>query len=144
MYKPPKIIDAPRYDVIGKWNKVRYYSHGIYNRVIPNKKKYVADLGLKVTGAALGYGVGWLVGETIEHIPYIRDGVQYIVDFIGIGTDLSLDALVARLGALDGLVNSGLRLCKRDLEPMEFEEIKLGRFGFSKGNVKGKFKIWLY
>ena len=53
------------------WARRTEYDNGVTLTRI-TLPKTALDLGLKVAGAAVMYGLGNLVGEVMDHIPYLN------------------------------------------------------------------------
>ena len=82
----------------------------------PTIKKAACDIGLKVAGAVLMYGVGKFIGEVADHLPYINTLIPQAVDYVAdIDVKGNLDNLVGLISGSIGFVNSGVKLDK-DLE----------------------------
>ena len=64
--------------------------------------KAALDLGLKVAGAAAMYGIGRLVGEGMDHIPYLNEWIPQAVTYVSaIDIRGNIDGLVGLLGGIN-------------------------------------------
>jgi len=96
-----------KYTTKANWKTVTKYDNGVI-LTRPNAKKVALDLGLKVAGAVVCYELGTLIGELMDHIPYINQWVPQAVDFVsGIKVAGNLDGLVGLLSGIYGWGNSG-------------------------------------
>lgn len=101
------------------WAKRTQYDNGVTvtRTTLP---KAALDLGLKVAGAAAMYGIGRLVGEGMDHIPYLNEWIPQAVNYVSaIDIQGNIDGLVGLLGGLYGLSKSGVHLNDKTLEAKE-------------------------
>ncbi len=116
------------YTTRANWKTITRYDTG-ETLTRPNAKKVALDLGLKVAGTAACYGIGMLVGELMDNIPYINQWIPQAVDYVsGIDVAGNLDGLVGLLGGLYGLSNSGTETFEDNpnkLQKVELSPIKL-------------------
>jgi len=86
----------------------------------PTLKKAVCDLALKGAGAAAMFGIGALIGEVADHIPYINTLIPQVIDYVsGIDVAGNLDGLVGILGGVYGLSRSGVKVDEDTLRAKE-------------------------
>ncbi|MBI4147323.1 hypothetical protein HY494_01580 [Candidatus Woesearchaeota archaeon] len=109
------------------WKKETRYNNGIkFTR--PTAQKIALDLGLKAAGAIVMYGLGKLVGEGMDYVPYLNEWIPRAIDYVsGIDVKGNLDGLVVLMGAVDGLNRSGTETFEDDynrLETIELSPIK--------------------
>lgn len=101
------------------WAKRTEHNNGITvtRSTLP---KTALDLGLKVAGAAAMYGIGRLVGEGVDHIPYLNEWIPQVVDYVSaIDIQGNIDGLVGLMGGIYGLSKSGVHLDDKTLEAKE-------------------------
>ena len=95
----------------------------------------VLDLGLKVTGGAMMYGLGMLGGEIIEQIPYINEAAYGAVKSLSdIDVRGNLGGLVGMITGLAGFVKSGVKLDEETMTPKDINLVPL-YLNFSKNKV---------
>lgn len=79
--------------------------------------KIALDAGLKLAGAAVMYGLGTLIGEGMDHIVYLKEWIPQVVNYVsGIDVYGNIDGLMGLLGAIHGLIKSGIHLDDETLE----------------------------
>ncbi len=114
-----------------KWKTETRYNNGI-KFIRPNAQKIALDLGLKVAGATAMYGLGKLVGEGMDYVPYLNEWIPRAVDYVsGIDVKGNLDGLVALLGVVYGLNRSGTETSD-DYNKLETIEVSPIRVTFRK------------
>lgn len=112
-----------------KWKMITHYDNGITVK-IPNTKKIALDLGLKVAGAAVMYGLGRVIGEAMDYTPYLNEWIPQAVNCVsGIDIKGNLGGLVGLIGAVSGLNRSGTETFEDD--PNKLEKIKVRPFEFT-------------
>jgi len=105
------------------WKNITQYDNGI-SLTTPTFTKITLDLGLKVAGTAVCYGIGTLVGEIADQIPYLNQWIPQAVNHVsGINVEGNLHGLVALLGGLYGFANSGTKVSEDN--PSKLEKIEL-------------------
>jgi len=63
------------------------------------------------------YGIGRLVGEGIDHVPYLKELIPQAVNYVsGIDIKGNIDGLAGILGGIYGLSKSGITLDKKTLK----------------------------
>ncbi len=102
-----------------KWMTVTYFGNGQFSR--PNAKKVALDLSLKVAGAALCYGIGTLVGDALECIPYLNEWIPQAVNYVSdIDVAENLDGLVGLMAGVNGFRKSGTRVDPDNIERLKY------------------------
>ena len=99
------------------WAKRTVYDNGV---TLTRNKKVLLNTALVIGGTAVMYGIGRLVGEGLDHVPYLQQWIPNAVDYVsGINIQGNIDGLMGLLGGLYGLNNSGIKLNKETLTPRE-------------------------
>ena len=87
---------------------------------ITRARKFALDLTLKTVGAGVCYGLGLLVGEAMDHVPYLSQWIPQAVDYLsGIDIQNNLDGVMGLVGAVGGLKHSGTTTFEDDPGSLE-------------------------
>ena len=91
--------------------------YGILKKTIKTIDKYSLDFGSRACGFGIMYGLGGLVGERMDHIPYINELIPQAVNYVfGIDVKGNLDGLVRLVGEIYGVLKSGVRTYGEPIE----------------------------
>ncbi|PIN73767.1 hypothetical protein COV20_06120 [Candidatus Woesearchaeota archaeon CG10_big_fil_rev_8_21_14_0_10_45_16] len=109
------------------WARRTKYDNGV---TVTRQKHPILNLALTAGGALAMYGIGRLVGEGVDHIPYLNEWIPAAVNYVsGIDVSGNIDGLMGLLGGLYGVRESGIKL---DDETLELEKLALTPIHFNK------------
>lgn len=94
-----------------EWYNIK--KKGTVTIAYPTTKTALIDLGLRIGGCVAMYGIGLLVGDILNNIPYVNQTIPDAVKYVShIDVEGNLDGLLALVGGIYGYAKSGLKLDK--------------------------------
>lgn len=81
------------------------------------QKHSILNLALTAGGVLAMYGIGRLVGDGVDHIPYLNELIPAAVNYVsGINVSGNIGGLMGLLGGLYGAIGSGITINDKTLK----------------------------